>query len=124
MTTTIILAKWFQTWVQTPDDSVHHGALLPADGTAVDINGRVYVQNVTDNGYWIWEWIPTGKTVTVPRALKNVMKNALCAFAGYEKAYAAWIEEKVPYEKMENARRLWKSLEKKAGRIAHEKGLI
>jgi len=88
----MILATLFNRWVETDPNSVHHGADLPDEGVAIDIDGHVFNQFVKDRGWWEWEWEDTGRTVAIPLALRFAFKEveARCAMA--EKAVAAYKE--------------------------------
>lgn len=82
----MMIARWFNNWIPTDPNSVHHGAPLEAGGTAIDENGNIYAQVVTDRGWWEWHWEKTGAVAAVPRALRNAFKDLKAAKSGLKAA--------------------------------------
>lgn len=120
-----ILAEWFTYAVDTDGYCGYIGARYPVDGRAVSLDGRIFVQDITDHCHWTWRWYPTREKVEVPEALKSVMQDIHHVLEEGSFAYAAWRRgEKGAFWRMVSLWKRWASLEEKAGRLAHERGLI
>ena len=61
--------KHFGAWIETDENSVHHGAQLPEKGVAVlpcDGFCLLLRQEIIDAGWWDWRWEPVALLAPVP----------------------------------------------------------
>ena len=69
--------------------SDHRGERLPKGGIAVDIDGNLYRQCITDPGWWEYEWRATGEKISLPLRFVNNAKAVSGMVAEYDRLFVS-----------------------------------